>query len=209
MQLIENALKFRYATKKFSKTARIDTEQLEQLLETARLMPSSYGLQPYRFIAVTDQRVKEQLSPVCYNQPQIKDCSVLLIGQSLINIEDTDIEQYISQIARDREEPRDHFIEFEKMIKGALSMMDDHLSWAQKQLYLASGAMLLHAAIDHIDTCPMEGFQPDGIDALLTVPEQKKYRTSLLIALGQRDQNDLMQKKSKSRKKLKDFVIYI
>ena len=73
------ALNWRYATKAFNSDKKLSKEQLETLLNAVQLAPSSYGLQPFKVIVVSNQEVKEQLKAAAYSQAQVAQASQVFV----------------------------------------------------------------------------------------------------------------------------------
>ena len=69
----------RFACKTFESSKTIEKEDLEFILEVARLSPSSVGLEPWKFMVVQEKTLREKLKPLCWNQNQITDASELIV----------------------------------------------------------------------------------------------------------------------------------
>lgn len=165
----ETIVNERYATKLFDGN-KIPEEKVNQLLEIIRHAPSSFNIQPWKIIVVTDPELKEKLSPASWNQPQIKSCSHLLVFCA-----DKDIAGNIDKLeklmlkAGAKPEEIKHYIyvmrEFDKNLSD-----EQKLSWAQRQLYLALGNALNGAKSLGFDSCPMEGFDTKAYAKILNLP---------------------------------------
>ena len=186
MELIES-LQWRYATKKMNGD-KIPEDKLERILEATRLAPSSYGLTPYNVIVVEDQELKEQLVGACYGQTQLKDSSAVLVFATWDTIDENAVEDYMNNIANQRNIPVDVLGDFKGMVNGTLSNMSDEQKkvWAQKQTYIGLGFSLVASALEQIDSTPMEGFVPSKVDEVLGLKELGLSST-LVLTLGYRD----------------------
>lgn len=206
MDILEK-LAWRYATKKFDPAKKLEKEQLERILRATNLSASSYGLQPYKVIVVSDPAVREQLKAVSWNQPQITDASHLIVFASYDNLHEQHVEQYIENIASTRQLERAQLDGFELTMKGTVKSLDKDAAaiWTAKQAYLALGTLLAASAADGIDTCPMEGFNAAAYNEILGLKE-KNLRTVVVAAIGFRAADDGMQHAKKVRKPLEDFV---
>ena len=78
MSLIES-LKWRYAVKAYNPAKKVSQEDVNQIVEAARLAPTSSGLQQYRILVVSNQEIKEKLSPNVFNPEVMRDCSHVVI----------------------------------------------------------------------------------------------------------------------------------
>jgi nitroreductase/dihydropteridine reductase len=186
MELIKS-LEWRYATKKMN-GEKIPQDKLERILEATRLAPSSYGLTPYQVIVVEDQELKEQLVPACYGQTQLADSSAVLVFATWDTINEEAVENYINNIADQRNIPVNVLDDFKGMLNGSLSTMTDEqkTTWAKKQTYIGLGFSLVASAVEEVDSTPMEGFVPSLVDEVLGLNELG-LSSSVVLTLGYRD----------------------
>ena len=184
-------LKWRYATKVFDKTKKIDSELWSKVEESLLLTPSSFGLQPWKFIVVTDDAIKKSLLPHSWGQPQVTDCSHLVVLAARSPLTDIEVTEFIQSTADTRSIPAESLEEYKGMMLGFLSRMDDdaRTRWAKNQVYIALGQLMSTAAVLGIDACPMEGITPPEYDKILGLKEQG-YTTTLACPLGYRSADD-------------------
>jgi len=168
----------RFACKRFDPSRSIAEEDLQFLLEIARLSPSSIGSEPWKFLVVRDPILRERLKPVCWNQNQITDASELVVILSknenhLLNL------GYL-----------DDLIERKKMsafIKDYVLTRPSIGEWTQKQCYIALANLMSSAAMIGIDSCPIEGFSsPEAVAEVLGV-DTARYDVAVIVALGYRE----------------------
>ena len=209
MNFLES-LEWRYATKRMN-GEQIPDQKLKNILDAVQLAPSSFGLTPYNVIVVQDPAIKEKLAPHCYNQPQIKESSALLIFAPWKNINDDHVDSYMNEIAATRGIPTEALADFSNIIKGKVnsSSPEDLHVWAAKQAYIALGFGLAAAAVEAIDSTPMEGFNPAGVNEVLGL-EAKGLSAVCILALGYRDapQDYLANAKKVRRDKETLFIKY-
>lgn len=206
---LEN-LQWRYATKKFDSEKKLSAEDLEELLESVRLSASSYGLQPYEVIVVSDPEVREKLKAAAWNQSQITDASQLIVFANYRKISSDHVSEYMQNISETREVPRENLSGMEKMINNTIESRSEENQqiWGSKQTYIALGNLLSSAASMRIDTCPMEGFNQDEFDEILGLKD-KNLQSSVIAAVGYRseeDQNQHLEKVRKNKTELFHFV---
>jgi nitroreductase len=151
-----DSLNFRYATKQFDPAKKIDPAAWAALEESLVLTPSSFGLQPWKFLVVTDAAVRESLVPHAWNQRQVADASHLVVMAVRKTVDEAYIDQFLARIAEVRSIPVESLAGYRGMMVGCLGMMTP--DWAAKQAYIALGQFMLAAATLGVDTCPMEGF---------------------------------------------------
>ena len=180
-------LKWRYATKTFDTTRKISDADWETLEDSLLLAPSSFGIQPYKFIVVTDQATKEKLKPAAWNQPQITDSSHLVVIAHKKTLNEADIERYVERIIEVRGVTRESLSEYENIMKSSAKQAVDGNyveTWNSRQAYIALGFLLETAALLEIDATPMEGFDAAQFNEILGLED---YSAVVVCALGYRD----------------------
>jgi nitroreductase len=182
-------LQWRYATKQFDKDKKIDPELWQQIESSLILTPSSFGLQPWKFIVITDPDLKQQLLPLSWHQKQVVDCSHFVVLCAKDAMEKHDVDAFLDNTIRTRGGTRNDLKAYEEMMLGFLSRMNetDTFHWAKNQVYIALGQLMATAAALEVDACPMEGINPPAFDQLL---ELSGYKTVVACALGYRHQDD-------------------
>ncbi|MEP0264384.1 NAD(P)H-dependent oxidoreductase [Dokdonia sp.] len=208
-QIIE-ALQWRYATKKFDANSILPTHKIAVLKEAFNLTASSFGLQPVRLLIIHNQGIQDHLVALSMEQQQVADASHVLVFCIEKNIDKAYIEAYFKNVQDIRNTPDKILQPFREYLYGHFETEtpDDIINWATKQAYLAMGNLLTICAIEKIDACPMEGFNPEGYDALLGLPE-KGLSSVLVMPIGVRADDDMFAGFKKVRKTLKDAVIEI
>jgi nitroreductase len=206
MDILER-LEWRYATKKFDPTKKLSEAQLDKLLAATRLSASSFGLQPYKIIVVENAAVREKLKAVSNNQSQITDASHLVIFARHTDLGDKHVDAYINNIAGTRNIAAENLEGFSTAMKGTVKNLGESGAavWTSKQAYIALGTLLTAAAVEGIDSCPMEGFNAEGYDDILELKE-KGLSAVVMAAIGFRASDDTMQHAKKVRKPLNDLV---
>ena len=197
---IVEQLNWRYAVKKFDAEKKISDADWKTLQDSLVLAPSSYGLQPYKFIVVTDQETKKKLSEAAYGQTQPSDCSHLVVITYKKVLTDADVEHFVERIAEVRNAPKESLKDYEQTMKGSAKKAVDEgyiETWNSRQAYLALGFLLQTAALLEVDACPMEGFSVEKANEVLGLTD---YSAVTLCPLGFRDaENDWMANLPKVR----------
>ncbi|MFD1630394.1 NAD(P)H-dependent oxidoreductase [Pseudopedobacter beijingensis] len=209
-QEIIDKLNWRYATKKFDTSKKLTNEQLSNLLEVVQLSPSSFGVQPYRILVISDPDVRAKLRAAGSNQPQITDASQLFVFAVYDNFDSSHIEDYIHNIAATRETSRESLAGMEGVLKSIVNSKnkEELKNWNSRQAYIALGTLLESAALLGFDACPMEGFNNSEFDEILNLRE-KNLTSVVIAAVGFRDEDDKYQHYKKVRKHRKDLFIEI
>lgn len=197
------ALTFRYATKQFDPARKIDAKTWDALEQSLVLTPSSFGLQPWKFIIITDAALREKLVPHTWNQRQVADCSHLVVMAVQKSMDEAYLDRFIARIAEVRAVTAERLTGYRGVMAGSLATMTTE--WAAKQAYLALGQFMLAAALLGIDTCPMEGFLPDKYDELLEL-EPRGLTTAVLCPAGYRASTDKYAAAAKVRFAADDVI---
>ena len=184
---ILEALQFRYATKQFDPKRKIAAESWNTLEQSLVLTPSSFGLQPWKFIIVTDAALRESLVEHSWGQRQVADASHLVVMAVQRKLDEAYIDQFVARIAEVRGVTPESLATYRGMMTGSLGMMTT--DWAAKQAYIALGQFMLAAAMLEIDTCPMEGFLPAKYDEILGL-EARGLTAAVLCPAGYRAATD-------------------
>jgi nitroreductase len=190
-QLLDR-LNWRYATKQFDPDRKISPQDWAALEEALRLSPSSGGLQPWKFIVVTDPGMRAKLSPASYGQPQITNASHLVVFAAKKNFGEVDVDAFINRTAATRGVPVESLTPFRDMLVGGIVRAQDEQArdaWARNQAYIALGNLLTSAALLGIDACPMEGFDRAQYDEILGLKNQG-YGSAVIATLGYRASTD-------------------
>jgi nitroreductase len=181
-------LNWRYATKQFDPTRKISGPDWAALEEALLLTASSGGLQPWKFIVVTDPAVRAKLTPASYGQAQINDASHLVVFASKNNFSEADVDAHIKHVAKIQRAPLETLAPLRNMLVGGIVQSQDENArnaWARNQTYIALGNLLTSAAVLGIDACPMEGFDRAQYDEILGL-KAKGFAAAVIATLGYR-----------------------
>lgn len=208
MTTILNDLQWRYATKKFDPKKKISEQDLHELLETLRLSASSFGLQPWKFIVITDAKLRKELQQHAWNQAQILDASHLLILCARTDVDEEYVRKYVQTLATARNLHVDTLKQYQDMMLGFVAHKDKAalIEWAKLQVYLALGSLLTVCAQKRIDACPMEGFDATAFDNILGL-EKMHLTTTVLCPIGYRSVDDKYAIAVKVRFPLDEVVV--
>lgn len=204
------ALNWRYATKRMNGTS-IEEEKLKTILEAIKLAPSSLGFTPYSILVIKDKTTREKMLPHSYNQPQIVESDAVVVFAAWTNFNEAQVDKFMGEIAAKRNVPLESLNGFAANIKGKInnSTQEELLIWAEKQVYIALGFGLTAAALEGVDSTPMEGFIPAQIDEVLGLKE-KGLTSVCMLALGYRDaEKDFLSKAAKIRRAGDELFIHI
>jgi nitroreductase len=190
-QLLEQ-LNWRYATKQFDPTRKINAHDWAALEQALLLSPSSGGLQPWKFLVITNPEMRAKLRPASYGQAQITDASHLVVLAARNDLTEADVDAHIKNITKIQGAPGEALAPLRNMLLGGLVKSQDaagRAAWARNQTYIALGNLLTSAAVLGIDACPMEGFDRAQYDEILGLKAQG-YTASVIATLGYRAATD-------------------
>ncbi|MEM4205155.1 MAG: nitroreductase family protein [Candidatus Anstonellales archaeon] len=174
-------IRHRYAAKEFN-SEKVDDNQINYILESIRLAPSSYNLQPWSIIVVSDQKIKEQLYEYSYRQRQIITASDIFVF-----LTDLNIDRVLNELKAARLDYGDNpnrVDQYISKLRAELSTKsrEQLRSYLEHQTYIALGFAMLAAESLGIASCPMGGFEERGYRAVLGIEED--YAITVLLAIG-------------------------
>ena len=203
-----DALQWRYATKRFDPAKKISAADWATLEQALILTPSSYGLQPWKFLVITDPALKAKLRPASWNQSQIEDCSHLVVFLGKEDITEADLDRFVARTAEVRGASLESLAGYKGFMMGDLVNGARHAvigEWAARQVYIAFGNFMTAAALLGIDTCPIEGLEPAKYDEILGL-KGTGYRTLAACPAGYRAADDKYASLAKVRYAAKDVI---
>ena len=208
---LESALNWRYATKQFDPSRKISDVNWKALEQALLLTPSSYGLQPWKFLVIQSQTLKEKLRAVSWNQAQVTDCSHYIVMLYKEKTDEAYVASHVDRTAEVREIERSKLQRYEEvmaedLLKGPRASEIDF--WAKNQTYIAMGFLLQAAAVLKVDACPMEGLDPSAYDDLLSL-KGSGYLTLASVALGYRSSEDRYHALKKVRFPISKIIEYL
>jgi nitroreductase len=183
------AMNFRHACKIFDEGKRIPEGLVKNIAEVGRLSPSSFGMEPWEFLIIQSQDIKEKLRPSCWDQVQITSCSELLV----IVTKNRRVEpgnDYVEEMFKRKNMPQEMFDRYMGVYADFLGAKaegkpDFYKDWSAKQAYIAAGNMMTYAATEGIDSCPIEGFDQKAVENTLDIDGEERS-VAMLIAFGYR-----------------------
>lgn len=204
-------LRWRYATKQFDAGRKIPADVWSALEQALVLTPSSFGLQPWKFIVVTDPAVRQALVPVSWNQTQPVDCSHHVVFASRTNLGEAEVDAFIDSIAATRGVTVESLAGYRGVMAGFAAKAAKEgwvKEWATRQVYIALGNFMTSCSVLGIDACPMEGIAPDQYDKILGL-EGTGYATVVACAAGYRAATDKYADLAKVRFPAADLIKHV
>ena len=207
MNIIES-LKWRAAVRNFDSSKKVSTENVNALVEAGNLTATSMGLQPFKIIVLHNEEIQKELIPYSYNQKQVGEASHVLIFAIETNVNQQTIDNYLERHIEVRNVKASSLENYKNSMSNYLSMMDEETkkTWATKQAYIALGTVMTAAADLKIDSCAMEGFDPEKYQEMLGLKEENLLPV-VVLPIGYRSEEEMMAGLPKVRKTLQNFVI--
>ncbi|WP_282123403.1 NAD(P)H-dependent oxidoreductase [Algibacter mikhailovii] len=209
MELLEK-LNWRYAAKAMN-GEKVSEDKINNILEAARLAPTSSGLQPFEIIVIKNQDLKEKIKPVAWNQSVISDCSHLLVFAAWDTYTEERINYMFDLTNEIRGFKNEGWENYRQMLLNSYPQKDaeENFNHAAKQAYIAFSQAIIAAAFQGVDATPLEGFDPAAVDEILEL-RQKGLRSAVLLPIGYREEKkDWLVNLTKVRKPMEDLVSVI
>lgn len=211
MSVLNQKLEWRYATKKFDPSRSVPAEKIERIIEAIRLAPTSSGLQPFELLVVTNDEIRARIREVSWNQGQVTDCSHLLVFAAWDDITPERVNMMFDLTNEVRGFRNEGWEAYRQQLLGIVAGRgtEGNYQAAARQAYIALGIALVAAAFEEVDATPMEGFDPEAVDAILDL-KSKNLRSVILLPLGYRaDEGDWLVNLKKVRRARANFVTEI
>ena len=208
MSLIQD-LNWRYATKKMNGET-VSAEQLDTILKATNLAATSYGLQPFTVLVVSNNDVKQKLQAAAYGQVQIGTASHVFVFAVPEKLTETDVQVFIDAIAATRGMPVEALDGYKGMMNNTVIKLsaEQQQAWSAKQAYIALGTALAAAAEQKVDACPMEGFDAAQFDEILGLKE-KELKSVVIMPIGFRAEDDATAHYAKVRKPEAELLHFV
>jgi nitroreductase len=182
------AMDFRHACKAFDESKTIPDEQMHYILEAGRKSPSSFGMEGWKFLVITNEALKAKLRPVCWDQVQVTSSSHLVIVLAAIDnvkVESGEVKKRFSRREMPQESLDMYMGIYAKHLETTLSSDEYIYHWTSKQSYIALANMMTAAAYIGVDSCPIEGFEKEKVEDILEL-DTAKWQVSVVVPFGYR-----------------------
>ncbi|WP_297485740.1 NAD(P)H-dependent oxidoreductase [Sulfurimonas sp.] len=200
-------MNFRHACKMFDESKKISDKDMLYILEVARKSPSSFGMEAWKFLVITNEELKAKLRHSCWNQAQITSCShlvIVLAGIESVKVASGEVEKRFARRQMPQESLDMYMNLYAGHLKDTLSSDEKIYAWTSKQTYLAVANMMNAAAFIGIDSCPIEGFDKKQVEELLEL-DTTKFQLSLVLPFGYR----LNEQPAQIRRPFEEVVAFI
>lgn len=210
MSLIDN-LQWRHAAKAYDPTKKVSKENIDKIVESARLAPTSSGLQPFRLIVISDQETKEKLVPGALNPDCMRDCSHVIVFAAWDRYTSERIDKVYDLTTDERNLPRGSFSSYTDKLKDIYLAQpaEANFEHTARQTYIALGLAMAQAAELRIDSTPAEGFSNEVVDQVLELDKLGLKSVTLMYVGYSNAEKDWLGKMKKVRIPTEEFAIEI
>lgn len=188
MNKVLEALNFRHACKQFDPEKKIPKDKLDEIVECARLSPSSFGMEAWKFLILESDEIKQKIRPACWDQAQITDSShviVILSTPALVGKDSEHVKKMFARRGLDADAVNAYLQRYADFHKNEREPYMSEYAWCCKQCYIALANIMSAAAAENIDSCPIEGFDKNALEQTLELDPEKE-QVSVVVALGYR-----------------------
>ena len=209
MELLDK-LNWRYAAKAMN-GKKVSQDKINNIIEAARLAPTSSGLQPFEIFVIKNQEIKEKIKPISWNQSVITDCSHLLVFAAWDTYTEDRINYMFDLTNEIRGVKNEDWENYRQQLLNMYPQQDAEINFnhAAKQAYIAFSQAITAAAYEGVDATPLEGFDADKLDEILDL-RAKGLRSAVMLPIGYRDNDsDWLVNLVKVRKSTEDLVTVI
>ena len=182
------AMDFRHACKAFDENKKISDAEMHYILEAGQKSPSSFGMEGWKFLVITNDDLKEKLRPVCWDQVQVTSCShlvVILAAIENVKVKSGEVKKRFTRREMPQESLDFYMDIYAKHLEKTLNCDENIYHWTAKQSYIALGNMMTAAAYIGIDSCPIEGFEKENVEEILEL-DTTKWQVSVVLPFGYR-----------------------
>ena len=211
-----NACYFRHACKEFDPAKKISGDDFAFILEVGRLSPSSFGFEPWKFVILQDQAIRQRLLPVTWGaQKQLPTASrfVVLLSRTKEGLTvDSDHIQHMMRVIQKlpEETVKGKGARYHNFLTNEFKLMDNErvlFEWGARQTYIALGNMMTAAALIGIDSCPIEGFDKEAVERILREEGilEDGFGVACMVAFGYR----VREPREKTRQPMEDVTAWV
>lgn len=204
-------LEWRYATKKYDSNKKVSQEDVDKIVEAARLAPTSSGMQQFRVFVISNQEIKDKLVAISNGQQIVADASHVLVFAAWNKYTEERIDSIFKLTTKERGLPADRFVDYTNRLKAVYLKQtpEENFAHTARQAYIGFGLSIAQAAELKIDATPMEGFNSEQLDKLLDL-DSKGLKSVLMLPIGYRDEEgDWLLPMKKVRNPKEEFAVEI
>lgn len=177
----QDAIRSRRAVKHFDAAHVMPEEEKDSILSLAMLSPTAYNIQNWRFVTVDDRRLRDKIRQAAWDQSQVTEASLLVILCADLHAWNKRPQRYW------RNAPQE-------VQQFMLPAIDDYYrdktqvqrDEAMRSCGIAAQTLMLAAKSMGYDSCPMDGFDFEGVAQLINLPAD--HVIAMFVAIGKSTQ---------------------
>ena len=207
---LEKSFSSRFSSKSFDSSKKLNQSEIDSIIDAANYAPTSFGIQPFKIIEVTNDDLKSKIEAIGYGQPQFTTCDRIFIWAIEKDIKKS-IDEYMERVVNSGRLNNDAAAGFRKYIDSHIDnntvLRHSNIeNWNAKQAYISLGFALAACAVLGVSSCAMEGFDPDKLDELLEL-DKIGLRSVVILTIGVIKEGDADALKPKVRKTKEELVL--
>ena len=172
-----DAIYERRSVKHYDPDHRLSDDETNKLMEAAIQSPTSFNMQNWRFVLVTDPELRKQLRAAAYDQAQVTDASLLIVMTADLKSWKQDPKRYWVNAPKEVAELLSNWMV--PFYEGKDELQRDE---AMRSMGIAGQTIMLAAKALGYDSCPMIGFEPEKVAELINLP--KDHVIGFFIVVG-------------------------
>lgn len=172
-----DAIEARRSIKHFDPNHRMTEAEIEKLMSSAILSPTSFNMQNWRFVAVRDEAKRQEVQAASWGQSQVSEASLLLLLCADLNAHDKSPERYWANAPQETQAALVPMIT--KFYQGNGQLQRDE---AMRSIGIASQTLMLAAKAMGYDSCPMIGFDPVKVAEIIKLPQD--HEVGMMLTIG-------------------------
>lgn len=210
---IINAFHYRASTRSYDGDKKIPADDFNAILEMGRLSPSSVGSEPWQFLVLQNQDLRQKLKPYCWGIRTMETSShiVAILAKKNARYDSPYFAEVMNRRGLQGEAREQAMAVYKKFQSEDIAILDSErilFDWASKQTYIALANMMTGAAMMGIDSCPIEGFDYQEVNRILAEKglfDPNEWAISVMVTFGYRDKDI----KPKARKAFDEVVKFV
>lgn len=174
---VSESIEARRSVKAYDPDHRMSQAEIDKLMGLARLSPTAFNIQNWRFVLLTDPELRKAVRAAAWNQAQVTDASLLVVLTADLKAWEKEPRRYwrlADQTVQDYIVPA-----IDQYYRGREQVQQDE---AMRSCGMAAQTLMLAAKEMGYDSCPMDGFDFDAVGKLINLPAD--HAIAMFVAIG-------------------------
>lgn len=213
--IIEDVFATRFTCKRYDPNRTVSDEDLNTILEAGRLSPSSFGLEPWKFLVIPrESALTDKLREIAWGMKRNAPYSIVILARKHMEASSPHVAHMMTDVQgaspEDFEQRKDMFANFQANDLGVASDPRLMFEWSCRQAYIALANMLTTSALLHVDSTPVEGLNYEKVNKFLAdegLMDPEEFGVAVMLQVGYHDPTHIMH--PKTRQKAEDVVEFL